>query len=1047
MSVQQVNERLAALTAAGTSVWLDQIRRGMIESGELAADGRGGLAARRHLEPGDLREGDPRLARLRRGPRRGRPRGPERARGLPPAGGQGRAARRRRAAPRLRRRPAASTATCRWRSRRGSRTTPRARSSRRAMYWGLVDRPNLMIKIPATDAGHPGDRAGALRGHERQRHAAVRGLRLRAGDGGVHPRDGAPPRGGPAARPPLGRLVLRLARRHRGRQAARGARPHATCRAAPGWPTRAPPTRRSSACSRASASPTLRDAGCPVQRPLWASTGVKNPHYPETMYVYGLVGPHTVNTMPLPTLLAAARDGEVTGATRGRGPDAPTSTRCARPASTSTTSPTSCCATASTRSWCRWPSCSTASSASARRSSPAARARSTPTCRPSSSSPSPSALKRAADEDVVAPHLGAATARCGRPTGTPEVDRPARLADIADEDARGRSTTLEALRRARCAPRATPTRCCSAWAARASRPRSSAARSAAERRAAPARARLHPPGPGRRPSPTPIDLDKTLFIVSSKSGGTIEPMSLFKYFHALPAATAAHFVAVTDPGTGAARARPSEHGFRRVFHDDPDIGGRYCALSHFGLVPAALAGVDVGAVLEGARGRRRRTAELRRRATPGLWLGARARRAGARGPRQAHVRRRRRRSRRSASGPSSSSPSRPASRAAASCRSPTSRWSTPGAYGADRVFLHLATPTRPTPRHAEAMRGARRGRPPGDHDHARTAPSDLGRIFFLVRVRHRGGRLGAGDQPVRPAQRAGGQGQHQRACSSEGAPRARGRRRSTSCSTASRRPRYLAIMGYLPYSDDDRGGDRARCARALIERHGVATTWGYGPRFLHSTGQFHKGGPPVGALPAARRTTPTTDLEIPGRAVHVPHADPRAGRRRPADAARPRPAGRARAPPAATSPAPSTRSRSALDADRLRRPRQDGRQHGPSHPARLGPRGRRLRLQRRRPSAPPRATARPARRSLEDLVSKLERAAHGLDDGPVGRPDRADGRRARRAARAGRHDRRRRQHQLARRRAPRRRARPSRASTTSTSAPPAASGASRSATA
>ena len=61
-----VNERLAALTEAGTSVWLDQIRRSLIEAGELAAAGRRGLAARRDLEPGDLREGDPRLRRLRR---------------------------------------------------------------------------------------------------------------------------------------------------------------------------------------------------------------------------------------------------------------------------------------------------------------------------------------------------------------------------------------------------------------------------------------------------------------------------------------------------------------------------------------------------------------------------------------------------------------------------------------------------------------------------------------------------------------------------------------------------------------------------------------------------------------------------------------------------------------------------------------------------------------------------------------------------------------------------------------------------------------------
>ena len=66
----------------------------------------------------------------------------------------------------------------------------------------------------------------------------------------------------------------------------------------------------------------LREAGCPVQRPLWASTGVKNPHYDETMYVYGLVAPHTVNTMPLPTLLAAAQSGEVTGATADQDPTA-----------------------------------------------------------------------------------------------------------------------------------------------------------------------------------------------------------------------------------------------------------------------------------------------------------------------------------------------------------------------------------------------------------------------------------------------------------------------------------------------------------------------------------------------------------------------------------------------------------------------------------------------------------------------------------------------------------------------------------------------------
>jgi len=67
----------------------------------------------------------------------------------------------------------------------------------------------------------------------------------------------------------------------------------------------------------------LREMGCPVQRPLWASTGVKNPAYPPTLYVWGLVGPDTVNTMPLPVVQAAGSDGGVTGPTAADDP-APT---------------------------------------------------------------------------------------------------------------------------------------------------------------------------------------------------------------------------------------------------------------------------------------------------------------------------------------------------------------------------------------------------------------------------------------------------------------------------------------------------------------------------------------------------------------------------------------------------------------------------------------------------------------------------------------------------------------------------------------------------
>ena len=85
----------------------------------------------------------------------------------------------------------------------------------------------------------------------------------------------------------------------------------------------------------ATASPTLREAGAPVQRPLWASTGVKNPDYPETKYVDGLVAPDTVNTMPMATLLAAAEKArDRAGATADEDPTDDARRRSPRPAST-----------------------------------------------------------------------------------------------------------------------------------------------------------------------------------------------------------------------------------------------------------------------------------------------------------------------------------------------------------------------------------------------------------------------------------------------------------------------------------------------------------------------------------------------------------------------------------------------------------------------------------------------------------------------------------------------------------------------------------------
>src|SRR3982075_2571781 len=100
-----------------------------------------------------------------------------------------------------------------------------------------------------------------------------------------------------------------------------------------------------------------------------------------------------------------------------------------------------------------------------------------------------------------------------------------------------------------------------------------------------------------------INIANTLFIVSSKSGGTTEPNVMKEYFfarvsEAVGADKAGHrFIAVTDPGSSLEKVA-TRQGFARIFHGDPSIGGRYSVLSPFGLVPAATAGIDVRTLIK-----------------------------------------------------------------------------------------------------------------------------------------------------------------------------------------------------------------------------------------------------------------------------------------------------------------------------------------------------------------------------------------------------------------------------------------------------------------
>ena len=103
-----------------------------------------------------------------------------------------------------------------------------------------------------------------------------------------------------------------------------------------------------------------------------------------------------------------------------------------------------------------------------------------------------------------------------------------------------------------------------------------------------------------------LDLGKTLFIVSSKSGSTTEPNIFKDYFFKRVADTVGadkagrHFVAITDPGSALEQTAKAQN-FRKIFFGVPSIGGRYSVLSPFGLVPAAIAGIDVAALEKSAR--------------------------------------------------------------------------------------------------------------------------------------------------------------------------------------------------------------------------------------------------------------------------------------------------------------------------------------------------------------------------------------------------------------------------------------------------------------
>jgi transaldolase / glucose-6-phosphate isomerase len=341
-----------------------------------------------------------------------------------------------------------------------------------------------------------------------------------------------------------------------------------------------------------------------------------------------------------------------------------------------------------------------------------------------------------------------------------------------------------------------------------------------------------------------IDLEKTIFIVSSKSGGTVETLSHMKHFYEATGGNGSQFVAVTDPGSDLVD-EGGERGFRRVFENDPDIGGRYSVLSYFGLVPAALMGADVRGLLESAQQAEEACRDDQE--NPGLYLGvalgelARLGRDKATwvvSPRIA------------AFGLwveqlIAESTGKEGTGILPVADEPLGD---PDSYGNDRVFLYLRDDEQPDEAQEQAVNAIRDAGQPVITV-ATGGPDELGKAFFLAEFATAvaGWVLGinAFDQPnVQEAKD-----NTKKVLEADEPPQVDDADDSalSALLSAAAPPKYVAIMGYLAF-DEGVDGAVAELRAAIRDATRATTTWGYGPRFLHSTGQFHKGGPAEGVF-------------------------------------------------------------------------------------------------------------------------------------------------------------------------------------------------------
>ena len=388
-----------------------------------------------------------------------------------------------------------------------------------------------------------------------------------------------------------------------------------------------------------------------------------------------------------------------------------------------------------------------------------------------------------------------------------------------------------------------------------------------------------------------IDITHCLFIISSKSGTTTEPLVFYKYWYDQVGRRKENpgecFVAVTDPGTKMEADATGDH-FKRIFLNPPDIGGRYSALSYFGMVPAALSGIDVKKLLDRAERIVHSCASVVPAGeNPGAKLGAIMGECAKAGRDKCTI----------ICDPKIASFGLWVEQLLAESTGKEGRGivpiagetlGSPSVYGDDRLFVSIAVERLDSETESKLKALEAAGHPVV----YRTLKDiyDLGEEFFLweIATAFAGWRIGINpfDQPnVQESKDAtkefleaftrDGKLPEQSVVANDGTLTIYADDKTISALSASsvgdaikahlarvKPGDYIAMLDYIEETPEHEAEIQA-IRTQMRDATRCATTTGYGPRFLHSTGQLHKGGPATGVF--LQVTAPDTkDLPIPG---------------------------------------------------------------------------------------------------------------------------------------------------------------------------------------